>query len=235
MARQQNIKFVGSKGNLIFYKRQGGYYIRTKPAVVKQSRATRNCANNFGKASRLAKTIRLCAMPLLPLQPNRVLINRLNKAVYACLCKKDLTTAEALLFIEGFEFNEKSKLTERFKINAPAPVVNSKGVTVQLPAFTAKQQIAAPAYTQKITVKITAASINFKNPAVSSSNHVELTINYNNTITATQEIQIPLITGKGFLLLLIMALEYETAKNKISKTVTDLRWMPAGVIHAVIV
>ncbi len=232
MGRQQNIKFVGTKANLIFYERKGGYYIRTKPATVKQSRATLNSANNFGKAARLAKAIRLCAMPVLPLKPNRVLINQLNKAVYACLCNKDFITTTALSFIAGFEFNEKSKLTERFKINIPIPVVNDTGIAIQLPAYNIKQQITVPAYTKKFTLKIAAATIDFKNPAVYNSNHISITVDYINNSTAAQEINIPLTINTGSLLLLMMALEYETCRNKLTKTVTDLRWMPAGILFA---
>ncbi|OIR14163.1 hypothetical protein GALL_46240 [mine drainage metagenome] len=235
MGRQRNIKFVGTKANLIFYERKGGYYIRTKPVTVKQSRATHSSANNFGKASGLAKAIRLCAASILPFKPGRVLINSLNKNVYACLCNSNLTAAEALPFITGFEFNEKSKLAERFKIKIPIPVVNDEGIIVQLSAFNTKQQITAPAYTKKITLKIAAANINFKNPAVCSSNNVGLTIDYDNNSTAAQEINIPLTVTKGSLLLLMMALEYETHKNNFTKTVRDLRWMPAGIVNAVII
>lgn len=235
MGRQRNIKFVGTKANLIFYERMGGYYIRTKPVTVKQSRATHSSANNFGKASGLAKAIRLCAASILPFKPGRPLINRLNKNVYACLCNNNLTGAASLPFITGFEINEKSKLAERFKINIPIPVVNDTGITVQLPAFNIKQQIIAPAYTQKIIVKIAAANSNFKNPAVCSSSNTNLTIEYSNNSTAAQEIHIPLIISNESLLLLMMALEYETHKNNLTKTVTDLRWTPVGIVNAGIV
>ncbi len=232
MGRQQNIKLIKTVGQIEYYESKGRFFVRSKPANIKQTDGTINRANDFGKASALAKSIRLCAAPILPFKPDRILINRLNKTVYAFLCNNNLTSAAALSFITGFEFNEKSKLSERFKINMPIPIVHDTGITIQLPAFNPMQKITAPAYTKKIKFKIIAANINFKNPAVFNSNYVIVTNDYNNNIAVAQEINIQLTITKGTLMLLMIALQYETCKNNLTKTVTDLRWSPAEILFS---
>ena len=55
MPSQINVQLTGRIDNPICYKVGDKYYIRTAPDKVKQTRATKKRAGEFGKASRLGK------------------------------------------------------------------------------------------------------------------------------------------------------------------------------------
>jgi hypothetical protein len=228
LGRQKNIQLSGSVSHLVFYQLNGESYVRSKPTRVKQTKATHQRANDFGKASKIAKAIRVCASPILAFKPDRDLINRLNKAIYACICNNEMISDKSLPSLTGFEFNEKSELSARCKIKIPTPVIDHAGITIQLPAFNVMQKIVAPAFTKKINIKITGVGIDLKNPHVYNSSNVATIIEYNNTHIPAQQIKFPITINKGSLLLLLISLEYTTDK----KIITDVRWLPASIVKA---
>lgn len=228
MGRQKNIQLSGSVSHLVFYQLNGKSYVRAKPSVVKQTKHTRQRANDFGKAAQIAKAIRLSAAAILPFKPDRNLINQLNKAVYACLCNNGFTNTSAIPFITGFEFNEKSKLSERCKIKIPEPHIHKDGVTVQLPAFNISQQISLPAYTTEVNIKMVVAGIDLQSLAFCNSGETIITIDGVKNSIPAREINFPISINKGNLVLLLMAMEYTTDQ----KTVSDKRWLPVGIVKA---
>ena len=59
MATQNSIiPFTGKLGNLIGYERNGKYFLRSMPEIVRQTAATRRAARRFGLASCKAALIR---------------------------------------------------------------------------------------------------------------------------------------------------------------------------------
>lgn len=112
MARQNSfITFTGKLGNIIGYCREGQYYLRSMPEVVRQTKATRQAAQRFGNASRQAALIRRAISPDLDIHCDGGHVNRLNKAfIRAGIRHTKLIT--------GFRFNQDAGI-ERFLSVSP--------------------------------------------------------------------------------------------------------------------
>ena len=73
--------FTGKLDTVIGYERNGVHFLRSMPARVKQTTATRQAARNFGIASRKGRLIRKAFAPHLDLRCDGAFVNRLNKVL----------------------------------------------------------------------------------------------------------------------------------------------------------
>ncbi|ASZ13159.1 hypothetical protein KTO58_08535 [Chitinophaga pendula] len=106
MAKQPRaFPFTGRCGNLIGYRRNGHYFLRTRPDTVRQTPATRRAAKEFGIASSKGKLIRRALSSHLDTRYDGTLINRLNKIL--------ITAGKNLSPLTGFRFNKQAG-TERY-------------------------------------------------------------------------------------------------------------------------
>jgi hypothetical protein len=111
MARQNSlITFTGKLGDLIGYERNGKYFLRSMPEIVRQTTATRRAAQRFGMASRKAALIRNAFYDDLDIRCDSSHINRLNKVLIAAAGNNAAIT--------GFRFNQYAG-TDRFLTVAP--------------------------------------------------------------------------------------------------------------------
>ncbi|MCW3464417.1 hypothetical protein [Chitinophaga nivalis] len=99
MAKQVSIiTFTGRLGNLIGYSRNGQHFLRSMPAIVRQTAATRRAAQRFGMASKKAALIRSAFSGKLNVCGDSGHINRLTSALIPS-AGKDISS------ITGFRFN----------------------------------------------------------------------------------------------------------------------------------
>ncbi|PWV49067.1 hypothetical protein [Chitinophaga sp. S165] len=111
MARQNSlITFTGKLGNLIGYQRNGKYFLRSMPEIVRQTTATRHAARRFGLASRKGGLIRNAFYDDLDIRCDNSHVNRLNKLL--------IEAAGNLTAITGYRFNQYAG-TDRFFSIAP--------------------------------------------------------------------------------------------------------------------
>jgi len=82
MPSQINVQITGRIQNIVFYKMGDKYYARTIPARVKQTKATKKRANEFGKASRTGKSLRQQLFPVIPFPSDNKMQTRLVSAVF---------------------------------------------------------------------------------------------------------------------------------------------------------
>lgn len=109
----------GKVGGLIFYQRGNKTCCRTMPKYKPGSMTTasKQCAREFGRASKTGKSLRKALMGILPIIHDSGMVNRLNKTLYSAL-REDTThkrgqrtiTPEALqTALTNFHFNNKAK------------------------------------------------------------------------------------------------------------------------------
>ncbi len=231
MAKQKNLTFVGTTGNLIFYKRFGGYYVRTKPETVKQTAATKACSGKFGNAVRMAKAFRSGLQTLFDFGLNKAAILKFNNAIYTYLLSEKPANEE-LPFITGFEFNEQSLLKERLKITVSVNRNVAGDIQLVLPAFVPGQKIVAPAYTRNVQLKLAAAVCNMKTQTLSNCWHYEWNILYDDNLFPPQVISLPFKLNDDEIIVVGCSLRYEAMHKGIIKQVSDERWVPAGIVWA---
>jgi len=92
------------------------------------------------------------------------------------------------------------------------------------------KDIAAPAYTKGITLKLRAAACSPLNDNSLACTAKELAVVYNDVELPAQEIELPLAVEAGNITVVMMAIEYTVVKNGGTRVVKDRRWMPAGVV-----
>ncbi|MBW8687135.1 hypothetical protein [Chitinophaga rhizophila] len=140
------ITFSGRLGDLIGYYRNRKACLRTRPASIRQTQATKQSAYRFGIASKNAALIRYSCYPELDVRSDSTHINRLNKALIAA-------GRYNLAAITGFRFNQQCSTTQFFTVQ---PVVSEEGV-VEIPA----QLFPRLKHVQAIEVKVIATRISF--------------------------------------------------------------------------
>jgi hypothetical protein len=118
MAKQHSlITFTGRLGDLIGYERNGKYYLRRMPEIVRQTGATCRAAKRFGIASRKAGLIRHAFYNDLDIPCDSGHINRLNKAF--------ITAAGNNAAITGFRFNQHTGIDRFFAVT---PCLSGDGI-----------------------------------------------------------------------------------------------------------
>ncbi|MBW8687473.1 hypothetical protein [Chitinophaga rhizophila] len=147
MAKQTSlITFTGRLSQMVGYRRGGRYFLRSIPAVVRQTAATRNAALRFGIASKQSALIRSAFKPILDVCCDTSHINRLNKVLIQA--GRQQVTA-----VQGFRFNQYTGI-DRFLPTAP---VLSAEKALHIPA----QVVAKVKGVDSLEVKIITALISF--------------------------------------------------------------------------
>lgn len=182
MAKQTSIiPFTGKLGNLIGYERNGEYFLRTMPEIVRQTHATRRAARRFGMVSRKAALIRHAFYSDLDIPCDNGHVNRLNKVLIAAGRNHEAIT--------GFRFNQHTGI-DRFFTVVPRLLEND---ILHVPAQTISQYKGLNA----LEVKVIAARIDFIRGQITGTGTTILMINPDMPF---EETNIPLdIPGAGTL------------------------------------
>ncbi|WP_186774364.1 hypothetical protein [Chitinophaga pinensis] len=184
MAKQQSfITFTGKLGQQIGYERNGKYFLRSAPTIVRQTIATRNAARRFGTASRKSRLIRHACYHELNVRCDSSHINRLNSLLIGAT--NDHTA------ITGFRFNQHTGIG-RFLAIAPTL---SRQEELHIPA----QEISQYGRFDTLEIKAIAVRIDFDTRRVTGSDAVVTTIHTGKPFGG---LTIPLfVPGEGTLIL----------------------------------
>ncbi len=111
------VTFTGKVGDLIGYKRNGKYFLRSAPEKVRQSKATKRAAKRFGAASRKGALIRSALSTELDILCDGAHVNHLNKTILKA--GRDNHAG-----LTGFRFNKHKGVRDFFsaELNLPQTV-----------------------------------------------------------------------------------------------------------------
>jgi hypothetical protein len=205
MAIQTGIfPFSGKLGQVIGYRRNGIHYLRSMPATVRQTTATRKAAREFGVASRKGKLIRRAITPHLNINRDGSLVNRLNKAL---ISNKNIV---------GFRLNKYTGIEQFF---SQPPFIAADG-TLKIPP----QVLPVQGTATQLEIKIIATRVSFLERKVTNS----VTMNVMMEIGTPQDgASFPVnIPGKGTLIVVLQVSAYtgEMAPG-------NRRFMAADIVH----
>lgn len=208
MAKQTGlIQFTGKLGNVIGYRRNGAWYMRSLPEKVRQTTATRQASRNFGIASRKGKLIRQAIVPHLDIFPGGAMGNCLNKTL--------IHAGKDLQALEGFRFNRHCGVEKFFSIQ---PVILPGGV-IQLPAQTLPGQEAGAL----LEIKAIAVRVDFVTRKITGSRTATITADPQTPFNgATMEVMVP---GKGTLLLVLQVRLFKAGAASYNR-----RFMAANIL-----
>jgi len=221
MGTQKNIRLSGTVENIIYYQSRGGSYVRSKPARVKQSKATRKRSTDFGKAATMEKIFRGLLADTIP-HPNELAMQRRFRTA----CYQYLIAQTSL---SGFSFSDETKLSERLKLMPKLVQTGSGNLLLQLPDLIPAKHIVAPAHSAQVLLHIGIAYCSLEKSADNKRFSQQIAIPFNHPLIPAREIMIPFTLPTNGVLLLAIGLRYY--KEKDNTMIQDKRWLPAGIIQ----
>ncbi|MFI5193162.1 MAG: hypothetical protein ACHQD7_03875 [Chitinophagales bacterium] len=237
MAVQSGMGFTGRAGNLIYYEMRGKYYVRSVPARVRQTKATKVRASQFGRAAAIGKAIREQLSSVISNPKNNKMQTRLVSAVFQWLRSDRSQRAELinnLDLINAFNFSDQAAgIQQRWKVALQVSNPSPGLLQIKIPAFIPKGSIVAPAHTISVICTIATAVCDTATAIGGSS--TELIFNHNATRIAAQTISIKLPTPDGSLIVTGVSLAYMISKNGIAKKNINKAFMPAGIVDAIFI
>jgi hypothetical protein len=229
MAKQDGAFANGRIGNVIFYRWKGIACARSIPTRVKQTKATRQSAKDFGRAVQLSRHLRGYLSPCLPNYKSKEVMHTMNAALLSWLRQEN--PEEDISFI-GLEFNEKSTLSSKLK-QQPVVDFSKKGkIIISFPRLKIPEQIPAPSNTTSVRMDIGAVGLilsDFQVPAFTSAS---VEIPYKDGLLPEMKKELAFNCKPGSLNVVAMSLHYIATKYSEVKEVVDPRWLPAAIIAA---
>lgn len=175
-------KVHGTVGNYIYRVLPETDVVQSKPAKVKQTETTKESASEFGLASTTAKVIRNCLYGLIQQNYDGGMVNRFQLTVYAAIKTGTEIRGERTLYegdldlLKGFEFNNRSPLSEVLKVK-PSAVLDENGrISVTLPPFDARRDLKAPSRTHGCHLRVLVTAFNFSKAYYQFVGHQQLSI-----------------------------------------------------------
>ena len=225
MARFLPNTATGKLDDFIIYKFRGKPCIRSIPAEVRQTEATKKKAKVFGKAARMGRVIRGGIDGLYKDLGDKTVMNRLNGALVKCLKKENVPEYSRLV---GFTFTEYSSLGGRIK-KFPELSFNDLGTPIlSLPLFRREREFIVPAFAVSVILRISAVCVDPEDPDESLQTWgvcYELT----RGVLQPEQLELPFTNTKGQLILVGAALRYYTDDRKDYPALKE-NWVPTGIV-----
>lgn len=233
MGKQTNIKLRGTVENTIYYQWKDIHCMRTVPARVRQTPATKKEAANFGvavKNAAIARSMFKVITQYLP--PNRAIIYKTDGAFRKWLHTHPLNEQAVINHIPFFEvlsFNEEINFQSVIK----AKVTISRGSEGQLlinwPECNPVTFVRAPAETQHVVIKYLAATIDMHNPGIYHYSEAAISFTYADGVMPAKEMVLENVTAPVNLALVAMSVWYYKDETE-NRLINSMRWKPAGIV-----
>lgn len=229
MAQQKGIlPLKGTIGNITFYKSKDGYLAREKTSITKERIAndpafarTRENGAEFGRAGQAGKVLRTALRSLLLSTADSRMLSRLTREMMKVIQAdainerglRNVIDGEAEL-LEGFEFNENSKLGTSLFAPYTATIDRVTGALgVNIPSFVPVNMVAAPSGATHFKLVSAGVEIDFENKTyvVDVSNGVSMPLNAAPTAVLTLEHTVTANSTKP--LFLVLGIEFYQEVN----------------------
>lgn len=235
MGKQTNIQLRGTFNSIIYYQSLGMNLMRQKPAHVRLTVATRHQAVVFGQAARLGSAIRSLLPPMPSAGSKSKERHRFDRTVGEWLRTDPLNNSEVqdnLPFIGNYQFNTATSINERMKKRIVVSRNDNNRLLVSIPSMLPVEDIVAPTRTVAVTIRIMAVTCPANGIGGSGDSGTKVFIPYNDTIAPEQTILLPVTPAARNVTVVVATLQYHTSTRNPMATVTDVRWMPAGIVGA---
>jgi len=234
MARELNMQFSGRIGPLIGCKRYGKYYYRSRPGKVRQTKATKASSSIFALASMAGKIMRQYLQHSIPNPKDKEMqcrmVGRISDWLRLAKGQPAQPTAD-MPFVNHFDFNPDKPLEEAWRLPLACRVTGPGMAVLQIPAFVPVEAIKAPANTTHIQLCISAVALRLDNYSNFGTESLTIDMAYNDTAQPGQQIDLPLQTEPGNILIAAMQLRYGMEKGtQLTYLKTDK--LPAAIVGA---
>jgi hypothetical protein len=218
--------------NMIFYERSRKTCTKRKPLSLANFHANQTKTANPIYCHNLSKHLRQALGPHVSMLHQRSVQQDFTDVLRKWISGTDPTSinpAHNLPHISGFDFNEDSSISDRWRVRFKVEPVAKNLLQLHIPSFVPWDVIAAPAQTTRIVCNITAASCNILQPAEQGCIHYSFVIPYDNHLLPARVIPLSIPSADGYLCITTVGLQYEL-KN--GRTYNRPAYMPCSVIDA---
>jgi hypothetical protein len=232
-----NLKYFNGKvANVVGYQSYGKQRLRSLPARIHQTLATRQSGRLFGRASGIGAAIRHRLVQIIPYPSDIKMQTRLTSSIYKWLKENTATVpfdSDHLPFIEGYQFTDDGyTLSQRFRLNMQTAHPVEGLVQIHVPAFVPVQSITAPAGTISLECHVAAVNCSMDDPGKSEYSATAFTFSYNDQLVDAQTISLKLPTPPGSLLITVASLKYLVETNNGLQPSRLKGFTPAAIISA---
>jgi hypothetical protein len=237
MPSQLNLQITGRIQNIVFYKRGDKYYARSVADHIRQTKATKKRATEFGKASRAGKILRQQLLPVIPFPAYNKMQTRLVSDLFSWLRSgfDPEQPCDPVLFLNNFSFTESDTVAERWRVFLEVTKTGDGMLQIKIPAFVPAKNIVAPAGTVLVKCHIATGGCDLKNGKETGGCSTSLNFNYNDQPVPEQIIFLPTPTPSQTLVVTGVSLEYYFNKNGHLQKSMNKAFMPAGIVKAMYV
>jgi len=240
MARQFKTFVTGAIGPVIFYEWRGIPCARAKPTKVKQTKATKARAKEFGRAVRYSRLLRERLSISIPSYKDKPMMYRLNNALLQWVRTSDgdkALLAKNISALNGFEFYEDSELNKKLKVKAGVDFEDDKKIIVNIPALIPTSDIMAPKDTKTVEWTIGVARCKTNDLSEQGNDPVpyfktKFEMDYSATAVKAQKIEIPFTSIATDIVLVVISLRYNVQKGLNLIQSRDKKWLPAAIVGA---
>jgi hypothetical protein len=234
MPSQINLQITGRVQNMVFYKRGDKYYARSVPGRIRQTKATKKCATEFGKASGAGKMLRQQLLPVIPFPADNKMQTRLVSGLLSWLRSgfDPEQPCDPVPFLNDFRFTECDTVAERWRVSLEVTKTADGMLQMKIPAFVPAKNILAPAGTVSVKCHIATGGYDLKQGGATGGFSTSLNFNYNDEPMPQQILLLPTPTPSGSLIVTAVFLEYYFNKNGHLQKSMNKAFMPAGIVKA---
>ncbi|MDN3677108.1 hypothetical protein QWY90_07260 [Flavobacterium paronense] len=216
MATIKNNKMLsGTIGPLVFREVYNKQVAQGKRKNIKQTKATKKSASEFGVCSRWAKNLRIGLTPLLVGQTDSTMHQRFTTTVYnAIRTNTSIPLGErnpfntAMDSLLGFEFNTHSPFKGYFKPTFSTERTTTNEVVITLPDFDPSTAMGFPMGCCNAKLLVFAYATDFKETTIPLVFHNMLSITQNNVLPAQELLHTTPIPEGYFVLAAVKLLYY---------------------------
>jgi len=229
--------FTGRIGNLIYYNRDGKKYVRTIPDSVRQTKATKKKATEFGRASAIGASIRRGLSPVIPNSRDQKMQTRLVSMVFQWLNqleKVKSVSGSQPLDLGSFSFMEKGiSVHRRWKVNLQINHSPAGPLEAKISGFTPNKAFEAPANSAAVICRLAIATIDVVTGTLLGEFYNEMGYDLNSKPVAAQTLPVNLPTPKGSLIVTAMKLDFMKSINGHQQPNTNKAFMPSEIMDAI--
>ncbi|MES2454374.1 MAG: hypothetical protein V4594_02485 [Bacteroidota bacterium] len=237
MGKLDGKHLTGLIGGVVIRRGKNGPILSSRPATKRRTKAEKQSATIFGKASRLSKRIRDDLAAIYGDFKDGGMVNRLvtlNRQVLEHCFDSDTQTFEfeqdSFSRITGFEFNNKSALINYLWVS-PTVVLNDGQLTINLPEINISEQLVFVGNTNACRINIAIAMLLLSAGYQRDTIHIELEIDASQLTFPAQDWSFAM--PEGCLCVVGAGLQFYTIQGQYRNSYGNPPFAPAAICGAV--
>jgi len=210
MGKLSEFGFTGKIGGLVYSRVGDSTIVRSASQNIQQTEATKKRASEFGRASKVGKSLRMQLKPVILFPSDNKMQTRLVSTLLLWLRKSYAagTPCVEVPFISRFQFIEGHTIRERWNIHLKVSNPTSGVMELKIPAFVPRKKMNAPTGTATVKCDIAVASFDMESGTPVDDSSTSIYYDYNDAEVPERIVPLPVTTTPGCLVVTAICLQF---------------------------